>query len=134
MKWLRNAFGTGDEFQYVAPDEIPEERRREIIRVLAKGLVERRLTAPAIFFLETVKPLSFVGSQAMIFLQPVIQAIFPFRSYNEFSVMMEDRKNVEELICEMERLEAEGKERRSQSKLRSAKTGRRRERLEKKRR
>ena len=122
MRWLKNAFGTGDEFQYVAPEEVPEERRKEIIRVLAKAMVERRLTAPAIFFLESVKPLSFVGSQALIFLQPIIQAIFPFRSYNEFSVMMEDRKNVEELICEMERLEAEDRERR------------RRERLEKKRR
>lgn len=117
MKWLKNTFGTGDDFEYVAPEEVPEERRQEIIRVLAKALVERRLTAPAIFFLETVKPLSFVGSQAMIFLQPIIQAIFPFRSYNEFSVMMEDRKNVEELICEMERLEAEDKERRKRERL-----------------
>ena len=133
MRWLKNAFGTGDEFQYVAPEEVPEERRKEIIKVLAKAMVERRLTAPAIFFLESVKPLSFVGSQAMVFLQPVIQAIFPFRSYNELSVMMEDRENVEELICEMERLESEDREKRSQSKLR-AKTRRRRERLEKKRR
>lgn len=122
MRWLKNVFGTDDEFQYVAPEEVPEERRKEIIGVLAKAMVERRLTAPAVFFLETVKPLSFVGSQAMVFLQPIIQAIFPFRSYNELSVMMEDRKNVEELICEMERLEAEDRERR------------RRERLEKRRR
>lgn len=116
MRWLKSAFGTGEEFQYVSPEEIPEERRQEIIRVLAKAIVERRLTAPAVFFLESMKPLSFVGSQAMIFLQPVIQAIFPFRSYNEFSVMMEDRKNVEELICEMERLEAEERERRRREK------------------
>ncbi|TET44973.1 hypothetical protein E3J62_08930 [candidate division TA06 bacterium] len=116
MRWLKSAFGTGEEFQYVSPEEVPEERRQEIIRVLAKAIVERRLTAPAVFFLESMKPLSFVGSQAMIFLQPVIQAIFPFRSYNEFSVMMEDRKNVEELICEMERLEAEDREKRRREK------------------
>lgn len=116
MRWLRSVFGTGEEFQYVSPEEVPEERRQEIIRVLARAIVERRLTAPAVFFLESMKPLSFVGSQAMIFLQPVIQAIFPFRSYNEFSVMMEDRKNVEELICEMERLEAEDRERRRREK------------------
>ena len=116
MRWLKSVFGTGEEFQYVSPEEVPEERRQEIIRVLAKAIVERRLTAPAVFFLESMKPLSFVGSQAMIFLQPVIQAIFPFRSYNEFSVMMEDRKNVEELICEMERLEAEDREKRRREK------------------
>ncbi|MFQ5906566.1 MAG: hypothetical protein ACE5JA_08335 [bacterium] len=117
IRWLRNAFGTGEEFQYVSPEEVPEERRQEIIRVLARAIVERRLTAPAIFFLETVKPLSFVGSQAMVFLQPIIQAVFPFRSYNEFSVMMEDRKNAEALIREMERLEAEQKERRRRERL-----------------
>lgn len=116
MRWLKSVFGIGEEFQYVSPEEVPEERRQEIIRVLAKAIVERRLTAPAVFFLESMKPLSFVGSQAMIFLQPVIQAIFPFRSYNEFSVMMEDRKNVEELICEMERLEAEDREKRRRQK------------------
>lgn len=121
IRWLRNAFGPGEDYKYVSPEEIPEEKREEIIKVLAREIVARRLTAPAIFFLETVKPLSFVGSQAMIFMQPIIQAVFPFRSYNEFSVMMEDRKNVEALLCEMERLESEDRERR------------RRERLEKKR-
>jgi hypothetical protein len=121
IRWLKDAFGPGEDYRYVSPEEIPQERREEIVRVLAKEIVDRRLTAPAIFFLETVKPLSFIGSQAMIFLQPIIQAVFPFRSYNEFSVMMEDRSNVEALLCEMERLEAEDRERR------------RRERLEKKR-
>lgn len=117
INWLKNAFGTGEDFQYVSPEEIPDERREEIIRALAKEIAARRLTAPAIFFLETVKPLSFVGSQAMIFLQPIIQAVFPFRSYNEFSVMMEDRKNVEALLCEMERLEIEEREKRRKEKL-----------------
>ncbi len=117
IRWLKAAFGTGEDFQYVGPEEIPEERQQEIIRILARELVDRRLTAPAIFFLETVKPLSFVGSQAMIFFQPIIQAVFPFRSYNEFSVMMEDRKNMEALICEMERLEALNRENRRRQKL-----------------
>ena len=117
IRWLRSAFGPGEDYRYVSPEEIPQERREELIRVLASEIVARRLTAPAIFFLETVKPLSFVGSQAMVFLQPVIQAVFPFRSYNEFSVMMEDRKNVEALLCEMERLESEDRERRRRERL-----------------
>jgi len=75
LRWLKNTFGPGEESQYVSPEEVPEERRQEIIRVLAKALVERKLTAPAIFFLESVKPLSFVGSQAMVFLQPIVHCI-----------------------------------------------------------
>jgi hypothetical protein len=117
IRWLRNAFGPGEDYRYVSPEEIPEERREEIIRILAKEIVARRLTTPAIFFLETVKPLSFVGSQAMIFLQPIIQAVFPFRSYNEFSVMMEERENIEALLCEMEKLEAEEREERRRKRL-----------------
>jgi hypothetical protein len=117
IRWLRNAFGPGEECRYVSPEEVPEERREEIIRVLAKEIVARRLTAPAIFFLETVKPLSFVGSQAMVFLQPIIQAVFPFRSYNELSVMLEERENIEALLCEMERLEALEREERRRRRL-----------------
>jgi hypothetical protein len=117
MRWLRNTFSPGDDFKYVSPQEVPRERQEEIIKLLARGIVERRLSAPAIFFLETVKPLSFVGSQAMVFFQPIIQAVFPFRSYNEISVMMEDRKNIEALICEIERFEDEDRERQRNEKL-----------------
>ena len=34
---------------------------------LAEEVKARRMTTPAIFFLEMMRPLNFVGSQAMIF-------------------------------------------------------------------
>tara|TARA_B100000902_G_scaffold32064_1_gene38394 strand:+ start:263 stop:421 length:159 start_codon:yes stop_codon:yes gene_type:complete len=35
---------------------------------MAEEVIARRLTTPSIFFLEMMKPLNFVSSQAMIFL------------------------------------------------------------------
>ena len=116
--FFKNAFGSLDE-EIVSPDEIPPERRKALLEGLAKGIVERRLTAPAIFFLESVKPLNFLGSQAMIFFEPIIRSVFPFQAYSEFAILLQDRDTVEELIQEVERLDEEN----SKSKNQSAKGG-----------
>lgn len=105
--FLKNAFSAGPEKEIVSPDDIPEERRKELLEKLAKGIVDRGLTAPAIFFLESVKPLNFLGSQAMIFFEPIVRSIFPFQAYSEFAVLLEDRNTLEHLISEIERLEEE---------------------------
>jgi hypothetical protein len=62
-------------------------------------------------FFESVKPLSFVGSQGMVFLQPFVQAFLNRKEYDEITLMMEERENVEKLLCEIERQEAEWQER-----------------------
>ena len=104
--FLKNAFGNPDQ-EIVSPDEIPPERKKVLFETLAREIVERRLTAPAIFFLESVKPLNFLGSQAMIFFEPIIHSIFYFQAYSEFAILLQDRETVEKLIQEIERLEDE---------------------------
>ena len=52
---------------------------------LAEWVVARRMEAPAVLFLETVRPLSFVGSQAMHFFQPFARAIFPEPDYERLA-------------------------------------------------
>ncbi len=88
------------------PWSVSPERQKALIEKLATKIVEMRLTAPAIFLLESSKPLSFLGSQALVFLQPVVQAVFPFKEYQEIAVMLEERENVERLIVEIERQDA----------------------------
>ena len=88
------------------PWSVTPERQAELIQKLAAKIVEMKLTAPAIFVLESSKPLSFIGSQALVFLQPVVQAVFPFKEYQEIAVMLEDRENVEKLIVAIEKLDA----------------------------
>ncbi len=85
----------------------PEERFEELIDKIAKAIVERRLGTIAIVMLESVKPLTFIGSQLMIFLDPFVTAFFKPDDYRLFSEMIEDRKNLEKLIERIEQYENE---------------------------
>ena len=101
------------------------ERQKELLTKIADQIVKRKMTTPAILFFESVKPLSFVGSQALVFLQPIIQAFLNRREYDEIVLMMEERENVEKLLLEIENQEArwqqrEKAERDEAKKLRSA--------------
>ena len=44
---------------------------QKIISNLAKEIVNRGMSVPAIFFLESTKYMSFIGSQMLIFLGPI---------------------------------------------------------------
>jgi hypothetical protein len=60
------------------------------------------MTVPAIFFLESMKPLSFVGSQALHFFEPMVRAFFAVQDYDRFAAMMERRENLEALLVRIE--------------------------------
>ncbi|MFC1712999.1 hypothetical protein ACFL6S_04980 [Candidatus Poribacteria bacterium] len=86
----------------ILPEDVSEEDRERILKRVAAEIVSRRLTAPAIFFLESCSPLSFVGSQGMIVLEPFIHAIFNLPDYRRFALIMERRENVNRLITMIE--------------------------------
>lgn len=85
--------------------DIPPERREELMGKIAERIVRMRLTPVAIVMLESSKPVSFIGSQLMVFLQPIITSVFPFRQYDEIAALMEERSNIELLIRKIEQLE-----------------------------
>lgn len=89
-------------YEEILPEDVNEEDRERILKRVAKEIVDRRLTTPAIFFLESCSPLSFVGSQGMIALEPFIHAIFDLPDYRKFALMMERRENVNRLITMIE--------------------------------
>ena len=98
--------------------------KRETLDRLAEKVIERRLAAPAILFLESSKPLSFLGNQTMVFFQPIVQTIFNFKTYDDIMDLLEDRENIEYLLKKIEELEAaehrkakEEKKRRKEEKL-----------------
>ncbi|MBU1627412.1 hypothetical protein KKB18_08600, partial [bacterium] len=72
---------------------------------IAKKIVDMQMAVPAIMFLESVKPLNFIGSQAMAFLQPFATAIFTLKDYDKFRIILEDRRSIEALICHIEDME-----------------------------
>jgi hypothetical protein len=99
------------------PSAVPEDRAeqeseavdedQELIDKVAGKIVRMRMTVPAIFFLESSKPLAFLGSQLLIFFEPFIQTLFNIRQYQRFAILMEHHENWERLIRKMEDLEAE---------------------------
>lgn len=101
---LSHPFGPVD----LPPEEeelTPEER--DLMHRIAQKIVERGMTVPAILFLESVKPLNYIGSQVMVFLEPFMQAILrSVNDYNLFRKMMEKRDNVERLLQKIEELDA----------------------------
>lgn len=78
-----------------------------IITAVADKVVRRGLSVPAIFFLETMKPLNFIGAQLLVFFGPFLDTIFPGEKYYRFTDLMEKRENVDILLNEIERLEDE---------------------------
>ena len=81
---------------------------KQLISNLAGKIVRHGMAIPAIFFLEMVKYLSFFGGQLMVFFGPIITVFIPSHSYYKFAELLEDRKNVEFLLTEIERLESPG--------------------------
>ena len=87
--------------------EVTEERKKFLINKIAQKVVDYRLSPVAIVFLESSKPISFLGNQFLIFMQPFYRALFSYREYEEVTAMLEDRNNIELVIREIERLEEE---------------------------
>jgi hypothetical protein len=79
----------------------------ELLLGLARKIVRRRLTVPAIFFLETAKPLNYIGAQAMVFFGPFVQILFESPNYYRYTELLEERTTLELLLRMVEELESE---------------------------
>lgn len=82
-------------------------RQAELLEKVARRVMDLRVSAVAIFLLESTKPLSFLGSQLLVFFNPIIQPIFNFKDYEDVTEMIENRDNVEFLIQRIEKLQEE---------------------------
>ena len=85
------------------------ESDRQLISSLALKIVKHGMAVPAIFFLEMVKYMSFIGSQLMVFFGPVITVFIQSESYYKITHLLEERQNVEFLMLEIERIESDNK-------------------------
>ena len=78
---------------------------KEFIRNIAVRIHESGFITPAVFFLELSKPLSLIGSHAMIFFGPIINAFINTEGYYKAAEIFEKPENVELLIQEIENFE-----------------------------
>ncbi len=79
----------------------------ELLNRLAKKIVSRRMTIPAVMFFESIKPLNFVGAQAMIFIQPFVTVLFTIPEYERVRVLLERRETLYKFVEILEQQEDE---------------------------
>ena len=70
-----------------------------LIDRVAARVAELRMDVPAILTLESVRPLTTLASQAMIFFEPMVQAMFRFSDYRRFTALIE-RRDVPGILIE----------------------------------
>lgn len=98
-----------DDFQNepILIDDVPNEEQQAILEKVARGIVRRRLTVPAIFFFEICKPINFIGSQLLYSFSPFVQAFLEGNEYKKFALIIERDENVEKLISLIEKYNQE---------------------------
>ena len=91
LSWLEHAFAPEASVPWTPADEALLER-------LAAGVARRGLKAPAVLFLESLRPLNFVGSQAMLFLQPMAGAALSGGEWERAARLLERRESLARLM------------------------------------
>ena len=86
---------------------LTEDDRALLLRV-AVTIDRRGMSAAAIFFLESLRPLNYIGSQAMVFLRPFLTMFFSQSEYEQLTAIMERREGIRALVDEIEAAMAAG--------------------------
>jgi len=102
VKWLKHAFAI-DSIEQIEPNET----QRALIERLCGEVVRRRLTTPALFLLESSRPLNYVSAQFLHFLQPIATILADANQYQNLTVFLERRGSIEYICRRLEALEAE---------------------------
>jgi len=86
--------------------QVSEEQRATVERV-SRFIVRFGLTVPAILTLETLHPLSFVGSQFMYLLSPAVTTFLSQGDWDSMARLLEHRGGMEYVLQTIERLDRE---------------------------
>ena len=70
----------------------------------AEKIVNKKASVLAIFLLESMKYISFIAGQTLIFLGPILTFFVNDKKYYDFINLLEKRENVEFLISKIEDL------------------------------
>ena len=82
-----------------------ENKEKLLLNNFAIKIVEKKLSVPAIFFLESTKYLAFLGSQMLIFFGPIITSFTNSKKYYKVVNLLEEKNNIEYLIKQIESFE-----------------------------
>lgn len=95
-------------------EPLSEEQKRRLIENIAVKTVKSGMSVPAIIFLEMHKPIANIACHGVVAFSPFIAPLFGTKNVDEYTQLLADCKNVEQLIQRIETLreeqEAEAKE------------------------
>lgn len=88
------------------PPQPADDRRDELVELVAREIQMRGLTGPAVRFLEANRPYRPLGSTAMLFFDPVLRDLFG-GTVTSASEILADEDGIEQLIFRLEELDDE---------------------------
>jgi hypothetical protein len=78
-----------------------------LIEMLAQRIVARRMAAPAVLLLESIRPLSRLAAQTLLVFSPVMALIVSPSRYGEIVDLLQDPRNVASLVAAIEARETQ---------------------------
>ncbi len=86
-------------------DTIITEEQKNLVDKVCREISRRHLTTPALIFLESFRPLNYIGSQILHYFHPFISAITNANGYRIFTEFLEKRSSVDYLYDRIEYFE-----------------------------
>ena len=101
-RWRKLHQGLKHAFSTQAPASPLSREDLALMERIADALVKRRLAAPAAMFLDSMGPMSFLGSQALHLLTPVIECAFRAGEIERVARLLERRDTITRLVALIE--------------------------------
>lgn len=112
-EWFRHAFKVED-----YSESVLSEQDKAVLKGLARRVSDRRVAGAAILWIYSHRNLNFVGSQALIVLEPFFEATHPFlnaflkyfglnlkpEEYQHLALALEKRYSIEYLVEQLEEM------------------------------
>ena len=101
-RWRQLHQGLKHAFSTLPPSSPLSREDLELMERIADALVKRRLAAPAAMFLDSMGPMSFLGSQALHLLTPVIECALEGKDIERVARLLERRDTITRLVALIE--------------------------------
>jgi hypothetical protein len=103
LRGLRHAFALEPDGELTAKD-------RDLLVRIAGKVVDRQMALPAVLCLESLRPLNFIGSQALVFLRPFLTPWCRRTDYDRVVSILDRREGIRCLVRAIEAARAAAEE------------------------
>jgi hypothetical protein len=102
QKWTKIRRELAHAFSAKAEADVFTVEDLELLERIADAVVKRGMTSPATVFLESLGPMNFLGSQALHFLNPILEFAFNVKELEQVARLLERRDTLSRLIALIE--------------------------------